>query len=81
MGTEPYGLVWMVAPSHTSVSVITEQAYKLTVLTEGAVYAKKLSSLLMDCETSQPPEIQQRMLRETDQYAQLVKDYQLGAMG
>lgn len=71
---------WFV-PSHTPADVVSELASKLTMLTEGAAYAKKLKSLLFERDTSQPPQIRQRMLQETVQYAQLVKDYRLGTLG
>lgn len=69
------------APSHTPADVVSELASKLTMLTEGAAYAKKLRSLLFERDTSQPPQIQERILRETAQYARLVKDYRLGTLG
>lgn len=69
------------APSHTPIDVLSEQVAKLSTLTEGAVYAKKLNSLLMELDTSKPRQIQERMLREVAQYAQLVKDYRLGTLG
>lgn len=65
------------APSHTPADIVAEQAAKLSVLTEGDIYTKKLGSLLMERDTSQPQQIRDRVLREIAQYAQLVSYYRL----
>lgn len=69
------------APSNTPADVVSEQATKLSALTEGIVYGKKLDTLLFERDTSTPPQIRERMRREIMQYAQLVKDYRLPKLG
>ncbi|WP_311970426.1 tripartite tricarboxylate transporter substrate-binding protein [Pseudomonas baltica] len=68
------------APSNTPADVVSVQATKLSALTEGSIYAKKLGTLLMERDTSKPPQIHELMLRQVAQYSQLVKDYRLARL-
>jgi tripartite-type tricarboxylate transporter receptor subunit TctC len=68
------------APSNTPADIVSEQATKLSALTESIVYGKKLDSLLIERDTSNPSQIRERMQREIMQYAQLVKDYRLSTL-